>query len=310
MDLQQQEIDLSRRGFNLDQIDRWQAQAWLLICLPSMSTSDARVLVGSGIDRPELLLQMDDGEILDRIRRYLESSAGRRSNATYSQFSSARLCGWSDQLRNDNGWRTYIRSRSRVGPSGGRGREKTGDRHASRRRTLQKPVPPRTAPPKSGTTRGSRKSRSKSNTGYQFYLNPSDQLEAAPSIGPRTAQKFSDIGIDTVQDFLEADPADMAAQLDNRRMSAKVLKTWQDQSRLMCAVPNLRGHDVQILVCCDILDPAELAAMDAEELLNVVLPFSNSKEGTRILRNARKPDLEEVTNWINAANHLRSLKAA
>lgn len=323
MDLEKQEIDLSRRGFNIDQIDRWQAQAWLLICLPEVSTSDARVLVGSGIDKPELVLQMDEADILDRIRRYLDSSAGRRSNATYSQFSTARLRGWSDRLRNDNGWRTYTRSRDRVQPASSR-RETTandadrlGDRRASSRRSLRRPAPPQTIRPDSpqantrATSRvANRKGKSKSNSRYQFYLNTSDQLEAAPSIGPRTAERFSDLGIYTVQEFLEADAVDMAAQLENRRMSAKVLKTWQNQSRLMCAIPNLRGHDVQILVSCDILDPAELAAMDAEELLNIVLPFTNSKEGARVLRNARKPDLEEVTEWIDAANHLRSLKAA
>ena len=36
MDLDRQEKDLTRRGFNVDQIDRWQAQAWLLICLPAI----------------------------------------------------------------------------------------------------------------------------------------------------------------------------------------------------------------------------------------------------------------------------------
>ena len=102
----------------------------------------------------------------------------------------------------------------------------------------------------------------------------------------------------------------MAAQLENRRMSAKTLTIWQKQSRLMCAVPNLRGHDVQILVACDICEANELANMDPHALLDIVLPFVKTKEGVRILRNGKKPDLEEVTEWIDAANNVRSLKAA
>lgn len=78
----------------------------------------------------------------------------------------------------------------------------------------------------------------------------------------------------------------------------------------MCAIPNLRGHDAQILVACGIEKPAELAGMNPQALLDIVLPFSETKEGARILRNGKKPDLAEVTDWIDAANNVRSLQAA
>ncbi len=78
----------------------------------------------------------------------------------------------------------------------------------------------------------------------------------------------------------------------------------------MCQVPELRGHDTQLLVACGITQPDDLCRRNPAELLAIVGPFAESKEGERILRNARKPDLEEVTNWISWAQHARAFRAA
>ncbi|MGI9517211.1 MAG: DUF4332 domain-containing protein [Pirellulaceae bacterium] len=308
MDLTAQEKELARRGFNVDQIDRWQAQAWLLICLPELGTNDARVLVGSGIDRPELIMQMPEGEILERIKRYLDSSAGRRSNVAWSQFSTGRIRQWASRLRDTDHWRSYTRSRYR---SRDKGTRRTGDWSSGNRRTASASRRS-TAPLRTRSTRGSSTSRTAATTtsAYRFYLNQSDDIDAAPSIGARSAERFYDIGIETVDDFLAADADEMAGQLENRRMSAKVLRTWQKQSRLMCHVPNLRGHDVQILVACGITEPTDLATMNADSLLQTVTKFVKTKEGLRVLRNGKQPDLDEIHEWIDAANHGRTLKAA
>lgn len=315
MDLKAEKNDLKRRGFNLEQIDRWQAQAWLLICFPDMTATEARVLLGCGIDRPELLAGRDQLDILDDIRHYLNTSAGRRSNATYAQFSSDRLQRWAQRVRTDNGWRTYQRTfvqspqlaNHPVEPAHKKSRLEK--RQAAARRNVRKP-----SLHESDTAAKSKKSAStkavKSNSDFKFFLLPTDELEAAPSIGPKTAEKFVEIGIVTVQDFLNASIPEMVKQLNNRRLSKKVLKTWQEQSRLMCEVPNLRGHDAQILVGCEILQAADLANWDASELLDIVIPFVETKEGSRILRNARKPDLAEVTGWVQAANYVGTRKAA
>lgn len=152
--------------------------------------------------------------------------------------------------------------------------------------------------------------RSGSDSRYKFFLQTTDDLEAAPSIGPRTAERFKDISIVTVADFLDADADEMASLLENRRMSGKVIRTWQNQTRMMCSVPNLRGHDAQILVACDVLDADALAAMDAKELFAKVNPFVKTKEGERIIRGSKQPDLAEIREWIDAAKHGRSLRAA
>lgn len=102
----------------------------------------------------------------------------------------------------------------------------------------------------------------------------------------------------------------MAERLDYKRLNDKVLREWQNQSRLVCRIPNLRGHDAQLLVGCGITDPEEIAAMPPESLFAKIAPFSDTKEGLKIIRNGKKPDLAEITDWISFAQHNRSLQAA
>ena len=65
-----------------------------------------------------------------------------------------------------------------------------------------------------------------------------------------------------------------------------------------------------MLVACGIIDPEELAIKQPQSLFKVVGPFSDTKEGLKIIRNGKKPDLAEITDWINWAGHTRSLQAA
>ena len=144
----------------------------------------------------------------------------------------------------------------------------------------------------------------------KFYLNLGDQLEAAPSIGAKTAERFEAIGVETVDQFLKQTAESMATKLNYKRITAKVIRDWQHQARFVCRVPNLRGHDAQLLVGCDITEPETLATMQPQSLLNVILPFAESKEGIRIIRNGKKPDLAEINDWIAWAAEMRSIQAA
>ncbi|MCA9045994.1 MAG: DUF4332 domain-containing protein, partial [Planctomycetaceae bacterium] len=85
---------------------------------------------------------------------------------------------------------------------------------------------------------------------------------------------------------------------------------WQRQASLMTAVPEMRGHDVQVLVALDIHSPSQLAGYSPESLFAIVGPFVETNEGQRLLRSSKVPDLEEVTDWIRYAHQSRSLKAA
>jgi hypothetical protein len=146
--------------------------------------------------------------------------------------------------------------------------------------------------------------------GLKFYLNLHDPVEAAPSIGPKTAERFIQIGVNTIEEFLRTTADSMAEKIDFKRISAEVIRQWQQQARLVCRVPNLRSHDAQLLVSCGITEPEDLAAFSPRTLLDRVGPFADTKEGLKIIRAGKKPDLQEVTDWIQWAKHTRSIQAA
>ena len=144
----------------------------------------------------------------------------------------------------------------------------------------------------------------------RFYLNLDDAVVDAPSIGPRTAEHLHAIGIHTVRDLLDADAETIAEKLDNRRMSADTIRQWQAQASLACRIPQLRGHDAQILVACGVTQPDRLAAMSDEELWALVKPFIRTNEGKRIIRSGKAPDIDEIRDWIAWARKARALQAA
>lgn len=144
----------------------------------------------------------------------------------------------------------------------------------------------------------------------RFFLSRSSDIEAAPSIGPKTAESLRQLGVLTVNDLLQIRPEKLAQQLNRRRITADVIELWQSQSRLMCQVPELRGHDVQLLVACGVTDPEDLASRRPNDLLALIVPFAESKEGARIIRSGPKPDLNEIREWIRWAASARSFRAA
>jgi hypothetical protein len=156
------------------------------------------------------------------------------------------------------------------------------------------------------------KSTTKSNSPpkLRFYLELTDHIEAAPSIGPKTGARFEAIGVYTISDFLKMTAESLAEKLNYKRLNAKLLRQWQNQTRLVCRIPNLRGHDAQLLVGCGIIEAEELASMRPESLFAKVAPFSDTKAGLKIIRNGKKPDLAEIKDWISFAQHNRSLRAA
>ena len=144
----------------------------------------------------------------------------------------------------------------------------------------------------------------------RFFLSRTSDVERAPSIGPRTAQMLHSIGVRTVEELLSMPPERIADKLNHRRITPAVIQQWQNQARLICQIPELRGHDAQILVAVGIITPEALASRKPAELLSQVDPFVRTAEGERILRKGRKPDLAEVTEWIQWAANARPMKAA
>ncbi len=133
------------------------------------------------------------------------------------------------------------------------------------------------------------------------YLSPKDDLDAAPSIGPRMAEAFAALGIHTVGDFLGQNPIDMADLLDDRRFDSETLTDWQDQAHLVIDVPGLRGTHAQLLVGAGYRTAEAVAEADPVELSANILTFATTSDGRRILRDGNPPDIEKIKDWVSAA---------
>lgn len=124
------------------------------------------------------------------------------------------------------------------------------------------------------------------------------------------AERLHSAGIRTVAQLLKANPDRIAAQLDHKKVNADTVIEWQQQANLACRIPQLRGHDAQILVACGIFDPPALAAMTPDALWAIVRPFIKTPDCKRIIRNGKAPDKAEIQDWITWAQSARSLQAA
>ena len=147
-------------------------------------------------------------------------------------------------------------------------------------------------------------------TRLRFHLQMTDDTEEVPAIGPEVAQALADHGVQTVRDLLAADPVATAEALCIDAVVGETVQDWQDQARLVCHIPKLRGHDAQILVACGYRQVDEIANADPDKLLAEVEPLVDSEAGQQILRSGNRPDLQEVSNWIAWSQRARFLRAA
>ncbi|MBI2479982.1 MAG: DUF4332 domain-containing protein [Planctomycetia bacterium] len=149
---------------------------------------------------------------------------------------------------------------------------------------------------------GSHQSAAKKQSASQrYYLTPSDDVVDGPSIGPKTAKRLLKVGIATVQELLDCQPAEVAKQLRVRHVDAETIEDWRDQAALVCSIPNLRGHDAQILVACGFTTREAIRTASVGEILAAAINFANSREGKRLLRNSSPPDKDEIEDWIEWA---------
>lgn len=144
----------------------------------------------------------------------------------------------------------------------------------------------------------------------KFYLDLGSPVVDAPSIGPKMAERLQAQGIHTVDELLHANAQSVASILADKRIDSEVVLEWQRQATLVCSVPNLRGHDAQMLVAVGIYTAEQLASANAKSLHQAVATFASSKAGQRVLRGAEGADLQEVQHWIAWAQQSRNLRAA
>ena len=143
----------------------------------------------------------------------------------------------------------------------------------------------------------------------RFFLETTSDVEQAPSIGGKTADRLRSVGLRTVRQLLDASPEKTAARINQRWITAEVIRQWQQQATLVCRIPELRGHDAQILVGCGITDPDDLATRSPDQLKSAVDAFCATTAGERILRGSEPPDAAELREWIAAAGQARGLAA-
>ena len=115
------------------------------------------------------------------------------------------------------------------------------------------------------------------------------------------AQRFAELDIFTVGDFLGHDPRDMASLLDDKRIDADTLEAWQDQAHLVIKVPGLRGTHAQLLVGAGYRWPDAIAESDPADFAADILTFAATDAGRRILRDGNPPDIEKIKDWVSAA---------
>ncbi len=133
------------------------------------------------------------------------------------------------------------------------------------------------------------------------YLAASDQLEAAPSIGPKMAERFAGLGVKTVADFLAANPPALAARLADRRIDAAMIEQWQAQARMVMTVAGLRGTNAQLLTGAGYNTAAAVAAADPDKLAAAVIAYAAGAEGQRLLRDSPPPEPDKIKGWVAMA---------
>jgi hypothetical protein len=140
-------------------------------------------------------------------------------------------------------------------------------------------------------------------------LKSGDAVEDAPSIGLKTAERLAKIGIETVGDLLTIDPDAAALKLNTRHIDGETVRDWQDQARLVIALPDLSGMKAQLLVGSGHRDLATIATADASAVRIAIGRYAETAEGERIIRGGKLPDVAEISRWIEDARRLQGMAA-
>ena len=287
----------------------WQAEARLLCCVPDLTGRDAQLLVACSVFSPSELAEIDLLDLKNRVVRLRQRSTTEHPvpwlNDTLDWPTVEQMQRWIRSGRSARAWK-FTRERAHqhrfaamrpsprwagapsVRPSGIR-MEQTVRLHAN-------PVED-----------GDFDLVGEGEKSLRFFLTLESPVVDAPSIGPRTAERLHAIGIMTVAQLLQQAPVEIARRLDYRHANEQTVREWQQQALLVCQIPELRGHDAQVLVACGFTRPDAVASLTPRELFRIVDPFVQSREGQRLLRSAKTPDLEEVTDWINWARQSPAL---
>ncbi len=144
----------------------------------------------------------------------------------------------------------------------------------------------------------------------RFYLEPDDDIVRAPSIGPKTAARIMSHGIVRVRDLLVSDPRKLAARIGARHITPERIALWQDQARLVCTVPWLRGTHAQILVGAGFNTVKKILSSEPIVICAAIRIFATTREGQSVLRSGPPPDDARVFRWVAHAQVAEAERAA
>lgn len=122
----------------------------------------------------------------------------------------------------------------------------------------------------------------------------------ATSMSSEVAESLYALGVHSVRDLLDSSLEELAAKLAPRATRAD-LSVWCDEASLSCEIPLLMPVESQLLVACGVTGRRDLAVLSPVELWELVIPVAESPDGARILRDSPIPNLDTVSEWIQAA---------
>jgi hypothetical protein len=292
-----------------------QCVAELMTATPMLRPFDARVLVGCGITRSHMLRDLEPNQLVDRVDAFLRSGSGQELLRTARPFEVNRIREWVASMKRSTKRRRSALDLDRASADFHRTdagpcirtfeprlrEERASKSSASNEREMRDPKP---------AVNGRTVQTNAMNSRWKFHLDTESPVVDAPSIGPKMASKLAAISIQTVGDLLATSAETISAQLEEKSVSEESVRDWQRQALLVCRVPNLRGHDAQLIVGVGIVEAEELGSADIEALFEKVARFASSKAGVRILRGSDAPTREEVQEWIHWAQNCRAVRAA
>lgn len=332
------DMPLSSLQVSAAQLRTWQAEGRLLCCVPGLTGRDVQLIVACGIVNPAELAEIDADVLLARALRLQDGTSPGSfewlaPGQTFPSRESARqwigaahrsrtladaldAAGWGEDDdgpdgEGDGGNGFGGDDPGPFGDDSGRGprtlrrarRTRAGRKN---RVTLRNSASRMRLRAESPGEAGSKAEPSE----WRYFLQTDSPVVDAPSIGPKMAERLKELGILTVSDLIGRRAESISAGLTEAKVTARQAQDWQRQAVLMCRVPELRGHDVQILVACGVDTAEQLAGIAPATLWKQVEAFLETRDAARVLRSSTPPDLDEVTDWVRFAGHSRALRAA
>ena len=300
---------LGRLSIPAEAVRLWQSHMSLMCFVPGVSLNDAQVLAANDMQTPEALFTVDVRLLAESIERFLASERGRRFASLRSRYTREQLSETQKLARTQrDAWQQAKGRYSWVdGPTKAAAEPTPAPRPSVGTAKREKEVA--VTPPKSSVSPKPNKPR-QSNASLRFFLSRSSHVVDAPSIGPIAAKRLAKVGIRTVADLLNASPESTAEELAEAKLTPAVISRWQQEARLVCRIPELRGVGAQLLVASGFTEAEQVANAKAEELVKRVRATCRGPQGARILRDGAPPSAERIAQWVSQAAQMRPLEAA